>query len=171
MLDIQLVLKPNAVIPIPFPSSGAREVLSSLLVSSCMVLYHLCDIILTFQRYFVAILNAGGYLSPNDTPLVNNAIYAPSNTIFAPNTQAAVDSFNSISATMSQEQLAEIFNYHTVPGFLGYSTQLKYGMQLRTFQGTNLTITIQGNNTFVNSARIMTYDYLVCNGVVHMIDR
>ncbi|KAH8778228.1 FAS1 domain-containing protein [Hyaloscypha sp. PMI_1271] len=121
-------------------------------------------------KYFVALLNAGGYLSPNATPLVSNAIDAPSNTIFAPNTQAAVDSFNSISATMSQEKLAEIFNYHTVPGFLGYSTQLKHGMQLRTLQGTNLTITVQGNNTFVNGARIMTYDYLVYNGVVHMID-
>jgi uncharacterized surface protein with fasciclin (FAS1) repeats len=142
-----------------------------LLKTSRLVLYYLCEIILTFQRYFVAILNAGGYLSPNDTPLVNNAIYAPSNTIFAPNTPASVDAFNSLSATSSQEQLAEIFNYHVVPGFLGYSTQLKDGMQLRTLQGTNLTITVQGNNTFVNGARIIMYDYLVCNGVAHMIDR
>ena len=124
-----------------------------------------------FPRYFVAILNAGGYLSPNDTLLVSTSIYAPSNTIFAPNTQEAVDTFNSLSATMNQDQLASIFNYHTVPGFLGYSTELKDGMQLRTLQGMNLTITVQGNNTYVNGARIITYDYLVCNGVVHMIDK
>jgi uncharacterized surface protein with fasciclin (FAS1) repeats len=116
-------------------------------------------------------LNAGGYLSPNDTPLVNSAIYTSSNTFFAPNTQAAVDTFNSMAPTMSQDQLAASFNYHFVPGFLGYSSQLKDGMQLRTSQGTNLTITVQGNTTYVNGARIITYDYLVCNGVVHMIDR
>jgi uncharacterized surface protein with fasciclin (FAS1) repeats len=136
-----------------------------------LVLYYLCKTSSDSPRFFVAILNAGGYLSPNDTPLVNNAIYAPSNTLFAPNTPAAVNSFNSISASMSQNQLAEVFNYHTVPGFLGYSNQLKDGMQLRTLQGTNLTITVQGTNMFVNGAKIIGYDYLVCNGVAHMIDR
>ncbi|KAH8784330.1 FAS1 domain-containing protein, partial [Hyaloscypha finlandica] len=132
-------------------------------------LIQIIDTVLTIPLNFVILITQANF-NPNATPLVSNAIDAPSNTIFAPNTQAAVDSFTSISATMSQEQLAEIFNYHTVPGFLGYSTQLKHGMQLRTLQGTNLTITVQGNNTFVNGARIMTYDYLVCNGVVHMID-
>jgi hypothetical protein len=119
----------------------------------------------------VAILNAGGYLSADDTPIVNNAIYTPTNTFFAPNTQTAVDTFTSLAPSMSQDQLAGIFNYHVVPDFLAYSPQLTDEMQLRTSQGTNLTITVQGNTTFVNGARIITYDYLVCNGVVHMIDR
>lgn len=119
----------------------------------------------------VAILNAGGYLSPTDTNLVNNVLYKPNMTFFAPNTQGALDAFNAIAPSMSQEELAATFNYHAVPDFLGYSSQLTSGMQLRTVEGTNITITIQGNTTFVNSAKIIVSDYLVANGVVHLIDR
>ena len=102
---------------------------------------------------------------------MNAVLYRPNMTFFAPNTQEALDAFNVIAPSMSQSELAATFNYHAVPNFIGYSSQLKSGMQLKTAQGTNVTITIQGNNTFVNGAKIVTSDYLVANGVVHMIDR
>jgi uncharacterized surface protein with fasciclin (FAS1) repeats len=126
---------------------------------------------LTCCSFIVAILNVGGYLSPADTNLVNNVLYVPNVTFFAPNTQGALNAFNAVAPRMSQEELAATFNYHVVPDFLGYSSQLRNGMQLRTTEGTNVTITIQGNTTYVNGAKIITSDYLVANGVVHMIDR
>ncbi|KAE9382004.1 FAS1 domain-containing protein [Stipitochalara longipes BDJ] len=122
-------------------------------------------------RFVVAILTAGGYLSPSDTTLVNAVLYRPNMTFFAPNTQAALTAFTARAPTMSTSQLAATFNYHAVPNFIGYSSQLTNGMQLQTSEGTNLTITIQGNETFVNGARILISDYLVANGVVHLIDR
>jgi uncharacterized surface protein with fasciclin (FAS1) repeats len=102
---------------------------------------------------------------------VNAVLYQPNMTIFTPNTQEALDAFNAIAPSMSQSELAAIFNYHVIPNFIGYTSQLESGMQLMTAEGTNLTITIQGNNTFVNGAKILVSDYLVANGVVHMIDR
>jgi uncharacterized surface protein with fasciclin (FAS1) repeats len=119
----------------------------------------------------VAILTAGGYLSTSDSTLVNAVLYRPNMTFFAPNTQAALSAFTSLAPTLSTSQLAATFNYHAVPNFIGYSPLLTNGLQLQTVEGSNLTITRRGNETWVNGARIVVSDYLVANGVVHMIDR
>lgn len=42
---------------------------------------------------------------------------------------------------------------------------------MRTAQGSKVTITVQGNDTFVNQAKILKTDFLVGNGVLHTIDR
>jgi uncharacterized surface protein with fasciclin (FAS1) repeats len=128
------------------------------------------SLVLTSNSFLVAILTRGGYLSAADTNLVNAVLYRPNMTFFAPNTQEALAASNAIAPNMSQSELAGAFNYHAVPNFIGYSSQLKSGMQLKTAQGANVTITIQRNTTFVNGAKIVTSDYLVANGVVHMID-
>jgi uncharacterized surface protein with fasciclin (FAS1) repeats len=44
------------------------------------------------------------------------------------------------------------------------------GTVLTTAQGDNLTITVNGNDTYINSAKILTPDYLIVNGVIHTID-
>lgn len=36
--------------------------------------------------------------------------------------------------------------------------------------GMNLTITVEGSDVFVNSAKVVTPNVLVANGVVHVID-
>ena len=92
-------------------------------------------------------------------------------TFFAPNTASALNAFTSLAPTLSTVQLAEKFNYHAVPDFIGYSSELTDGMQLQTMQGTNLTITRQGGDIWVNGAKVLVSDYLVANGVVHLIDR
>lgn len=38
-------------------------------------------------------------------------------------------------------------------------------------QGSNLIITTDGDDIFVNDAKIIQSDYLVVNGVIHVIDR
>jgi len=68
-------------------------------------------------------------------------------------------------------QLTALFDYHIVPNFVGYSPLLTNGTVLKTVQGDNLTITTQGSDIFVNSAKIIEIDYLVVNGVIQVIDR
>jgi Fasciclin domain len=91
-------------------------------------------------------------------------------TFFSPNTAEALASFTKTTVGMSQADLAAVFNYHVVPDFLGYSSVLETGMELQTVQGDNLTITQVGSDTFVNGAKIINPDFLVANGVVHLID-
>ena len=91
-------------------------------------------------------------------------------TFFSPNTPEALASFTTTTAGMSQDDLAAVFDYHIVPDFLGYSSVLETGMVLSTVQGDNLTITKIGSDTYVNGAKIISPDFLVANGVVHLID-
>lgn len=98
-------------------------------------------------------------------------LQSPNVTFFAPNTASALAQFTNLTAGASQSELGDVFKYHIVPDFLGYSTTLKNGMALKTAQGSKLKITTQGNNTYVNGARIIATDFLVANGVLHTIDR
>lgn len=120
--------------------------------------------------FFTAILSKGGFLTAEDAGLISNVAYAPNMTFFAPNTAAAVAAFTATSAGMSQADLAAVFNYHIIPG-LGYSPLLRNGTVLQTVQGSNVTITRHGPDIYVNAAKIIASDYLVANGVVHVIDR
>lgn len=119
----------------------------------------------------LGILNQGGFLNAVDQPLVLPVLNSPNVTFFVPNTASALSRFTNLTVGASPSELGDVFNYHIVPDFLGYSTNLKNGMVLKTAQGSNVKITIQGNNTYVNGARIISTDFLVANGVLHTIDR
>ena len=99
------------------------------------------------------------------------ASFTPNLTFFVPNSAEARSTFNNISAELDADNLMALFNYHIVPDFVGYSSNLTNGTILKTFQGDNVTITRDGDDIFVNSARITNPDYLVVNGVIHVIDR
>ncbi|KAF2101005.1 Fasciclin-domain-containing protein [Rhizodiscina lignyota] len=90
-------------------------------------------------------------------------------TIFAPNNTAFQD-IGSALANLSTNDLATILEYHVVKGPVGYSSKLKNGMKLDTVGGKSLTIHIENGTVFVNSAKVVTPDVLVSNGVVHVID-
>lgn len=102
---------------------------------------------------------------------VNYASFTPNMTIFAPNTKSALDAFTNTSKTLSADDLEALFDYHIVPNEVLYSSDFKNGTILTTTQGTNLTMTTNGSNVYVNSALITTPDYLIVNGVIHVIDR
>lgn len=90
-------------------------------------------------------------------------------TIFAP-TNAAFQATNSTVATLTLDQLAGVLEYHVVGGVVGYSSLLS-NTTLKTVQGKTVQITLEGGNVWVNSAKVVTADILVANGVVHVIDR
>lgn len=43
-------------------------------------------------------------------------------------------------------------------------------MLLKTAQGEDVNITRQDNELYVNAAKIIATDYIVANGVVHVIE-
>lgn len=69
------------------------------------------------------------------------------------------------------DQIVSILEYHVVNGTVAYSTTLMNGTSVPTVQGNNLTITIDNDEVFVNSARVVVPNVLVANGVVHVIDQ
>jgi uncharacterized surface protein with fasciclin (FAS1) repeats len=93
-------------------------------------------------------------------------------TIFCPNN----DAFQKLAGTpgannITDEQLAEILQYHVVQGAVGYSTTLSNDLKLPTLAGEELTITIDDEGgVFVNNARVINSDILIANGVLHVID-
>lgn len=92
----------------------------------------------------------------------------PNLTVFLPN-NAAFERLGGNLANLSVENLTTILEYHVVPGVF-YSTDLA-NTSVPTLQGNNVTITLEGDNVFVNNARVIVPNALVANGVVHVIDR
>ncbi|KAG0647188.1 Fasciclin arabinogalactan [Hyphodiscus hymeniophilus] len=89
-------------------------------------------------------------------------------TIFAPSNEA-FQAIGSAVGNLSTEQLTSILTYHVVQDIVGYSTLLS-NTSLKTVNGANVTITIEDGDVFVNSAKVITPNVLVNNGVVHVID-
>lgn len=122
-------------------------------------------------NFFIEIISKGGFLSSDASVLESKILNAPDVTYFCPNSQAALDAFTTLSANMTQAEKDQLFEYHIVEGFVGYTSQLEDGMQLRTTAGTNVTVTIQDGETFINGAKITTPDLIVGNGVAHVLDK
>lgn len=91
-------------------------------------------------------------------------------TVFAPN-NAAFQAIGSALPNMTTQELAQILEYHVVNGTVDYSTMLKNGTSLKAMNGESLTVSMVNGSTFVNSAKVITPDILVANGVVHVIDK
>ncbi|KEF61145.1 uncharacterized protein A1O9_02710 [Exophiala aquamarina CBS 119918] len=90
-------------------------------------------------------------------------------TFFVPN-NAAFQAVGTTLATSSPQDLSRILRYHLVNGTISYSRDLKNGSTLVTADGLPVTITREEGDLYVNSARVVTPDVLVANGVMHIID-
>lgn len=93
----------------------------------------------------------------------------PDLTLFLPDNDA-FERLGGNLANLSTQDLVGILSYHAVPG-LFYSTDLMNGSSVPTVQGSNVTITLEDGDVFVNNAMVITPNVLVANGVVHVIDR
>lgn len=86
-------------------------------------------------------------------------------TVFAP-ANFALD-----NADLSDPQaLADLLRYHIVEGKL-LSRGVTSAQTLNTLAGTPITVSIQGNNIFVNDAQIIALNIPATNGVIHMINQ
>ena len=89
-------------------------------------------------------------------------------TAFIPN-NAAWQSISNIASNLTATQLQQTLGYHLVADTVAYSSMLT-NMSLTTLAMTNLTITIVGNDTFVNNAKVVTPNVIIQEGVLHVID-
>jgi uncharacterized surface protein with fasciclin (FAS1) repeats len=69
------------------------------------------------------------------------------------------------------EQLQGILGYHIVGDAVVYSTMLTNGMNITTLTNGTIHVTIDGDNVFVNSAKVVIPNVLIKEGVVHVIDK
>ncbi|PVH77458.1 FAS1 domain-containing protein, partial [Cadophora sp. DSE1049] len=122
------------------------------------------------MQYFVSILNTAGYLNAANSEYVDGILNVPDVTYFIPNSANALEKATLQAANSTAEETKAVFQYHVVPGFVGYGSTLKDGMKLKTQEGSSLTITMQDGDMYVNSAKVIASDYIVANGVIHVID-
>ena len=94
---------------------------------------------------------------------------APDLTVFAPNNEA-FQKIGSAVANLTDEELTKILTYHIVNGTVAYSSSLE-NTTVETSPDSEVTISIKGEDVFVNSAKVVVADVLVANGVVHVIDK
>jgi transforming growth factor-beta-induced protein len=93
-------------------------------------------------------------------------------TIFAPNNVAMETVASDLSAMAQGNPAAftKLLQYHIVPNGPYYSTNFTNTTTLQTITGASITITSASNSFFINSARLLTSDLLLQNGVMHVVD-
>ncbi|TVY35773.1 Fasciclin-like arabinogalactan protein, partial [Lachnellula occidentalis] len=94
--------------------------------------------------YFISILSAEGYLNDSNAGYVDTVLSAPDITYFIPNSAAALANATALNAKVSPQEMKALFEYHVVPGVVAYSTALTDGMKLKTAQGEEVGIAVQG---------------------------
>ena len=92
-------------------------------------------------------------------------------TVFAPTDDAfAALPAGTVEALLNDiPTLTAILSYHAVAG-IALSTDLSDGQKIATFNGAEVTVTINANGVFINNAKVTVADIIADNGVVHVID-
>ena len=89
-------------------------------------------------------------------------------TILAPTNEA----FKAIGGAvngLSVVELTQILEYHVLSGAM-FSTDFNDGEKVKTLQGGDVTITVDGDEVFLDAARIVNANIFVGEGVLHIID-
>ena len=71
----------------------------------------------------------------------------------------------------TQADVFAMLEYHGIQGTVAYSPMLTDGKTFKTVQGGEVTVTVLNGSVYVNAAKIIDPDYLISNGVLHVIDR
>jgi uncharacterized surface protein with fasciclin (FAS1) repeats len=117
-------------------------------------------------NYLFAMLQKGNLLANGSYSI--DLITRRDTTYFAPNSAVALAEFPS-NATGGV--LNSLLGYHIV-NKLTYSTDLTNGTELTTLTGAKVVVTVDDDgSTYINTAKVIGVDYLVYNGVIHLLDR
>jgi uncharacterized surface protein with fasciclin (FAS1) repeats len=92
-------------------------------------------------------------------------LFAPTDDAFAALGQETIDAL----LADPTGDLAEILKYHVV-GATALSGDLSNGDTFTTLEGSEIEVTIDNGNVFINGAQVIFADYQAPNGVVHVID-
>ena len=108
--------------------------------------------------------------SPTSATLLNTTSDV---TIFAPNNVAMESVASALMSISNTSDFEALLQYHIIVAKGGpwYSTDFtENGTVLESITGGSLTISFSSNSWFINSARLLTSDLLLANGVMHVID-
>ena len=90
-------------------------------------------------------------------------VFAPTDEAFAKVPKADLDAL-----LKDKAKLTAVLTYHVVPGKV-MAKDVKAG-QVKTVQGSNITISTSSGNVSVNNAKVVKTDIVADNGVIHVID-
>lgn len=115
----------------------------------------------------IALLNLGGWLT---NPVSAQTVIDLENlSCFGANNPQYSSSYTGYEG-LDSASLLEVFEYALVAGPVAYSTHLKNGTVLKTLAGKDITVTIVGNDIYLDASRISLRDYITSNGVVQVLD-
>lgn len=90
-------------------------------------------------------------------------VFAPTDEAFKRLAPGAMDAL-----LKDARKLKDVLNYHVVPGAIA-AKDIRAG-NVTTVEGTQLTVTVQGNQVLVNGAKVVQADIQASNGIIHVID-
>ena len=90
-------------------------------------------------------------------------VFAPTDEAFAKIPKADLDAL-----LKDKAKLTAVLTYHVVPGKV-MAKDVKAG-QVKTVQGSNITVSTSYGNVSVNNAKVVKTDIVADNGVIHVID-
>lgn len=91
--------------------------------------------------------------------------FVPSNSAFE---KLGKEKWNTLLKPENKDQLTSILTYHIVPG--KHMSQYMQSKTLRTINGKNIDIKVDGGVIRVNNAKVVRVDMVGPNGVIHEID-
>ena len=94
-------------------------------------------------------------------------VFAPTDDAFAALPEGTLEN---LLKPENKQQLVDILTYHVVPGEV-MSSDLSDGMSPETVEGSQVEISIDGENVMVNGASVVAANVDASNGVVHVIDQ
>merc|ERR1712139_209363 len=94
-------------------------------------------------------------------------------TVFAPTNEAFAKLDKTLLAALLEPKnvkaLTQVLTYHVYAGE-AKNTDLKNGEEVKTLEGKDVKVTIDGSSVKINNADVTTANVLATNGVVHIID-
>lgn len=115
--------------------------------------------------YLIDLVDMGNYLQ--NTTYSWDIASRRDSTYFAPNSALAL---THIPPNGNQSTYNALLEYHCISQLV-YSTDLINGTELPTFNGGKILITVDEDGTiYANTAKVIGTDYLVFNGVMHILD-
>ncbi|MCJ1388909.1 hypothetical protein MMC18_001760 [Xylographa bjoerkii] len=79
--------------------------------------------------------------------------------------------FASANVSSTNPTTPSLMDGHIIPNFVGYLPALTNGLKLITQAGTTVTVTVQGNDFYLNNAKIIASNLILENGVAHVLDQ
>ena len=93
-------------------------------------------------------------------------MFAPLNTAFE---KLEKGKMQNLLEPQNKTALTSLLSHHVVTGKISF-TDLTDGAKLKTIQGGELSVKVEGKETFIDGALIHTQDIKTTNGVIHTLD-